>query len=83
MPPPRSVAGHCNCGAANGRFSIVWIAKVGEVASKERLIAEIFSFDDAVAPQCAAEVHIACGFAGSSPSLDGLTIRTVRDWDTC
>jgi len=31
-------------------------AKAGEVVSKERLIAEVFSYDDAVAPN-ALEVH--------------------------
>ena len=33
-------------------------AKAGEVVSKERLIAEVFSYDDAVAPN-ALEVHVA------------------------
>jgi len=51
------------------------IAKAGEVVSKERLIAEVFSFDDAVAPN-ALEVHIARLRRKLEP--DGPTIRTMR-----
>lgn len=51
------------------------IAKAGEVVSKERLLAEVFSFDDAVAPN-AIEVHIARLRKKLEP--DGPTIRTMR-----
>src|SRR5260221_14650343 len=51
------------------------IAKPGEVVSKERLIAEVFSFDDAVAPN-ALEVHIARLRKKLEP--DGPAIRTLR-----
>jgi two-component system OmpR family response regulator len=51
------------------------IAKAGEVVSKERLIAEVFSYDDAVAPN-ALEVHIARLRRKLEP--DGPTIRTMR-----
>jgi DNA-binding response OmpR family regulator len=50
-------------------------AKAGEVVSKERLIAEVFSFDDEVAPN-ALEVHIARLRRKLEP--DGPEIRTVR-----
>jgi two-component system OmpR family response regulator len=50
-------------------------AKAGEVVSKERLIAEIFSYDDAVAPN-ALEVHIARLRRKLEP--DGPPIRTMR-----
>ena len=49
--------------------------KAGEVVSKERLIAEVFSFDDDVAPN-ALEVHIARLRRKLEP--DGPEIRTVR-----
>jgi len=51
------------------------IAKPGEVVSKEKLIAEVFSFDDAVAPN-ALEVHIARLRKKLEP--DGPAIRTLR-----
>ncbi len=51
------------------------IAKAGEVVSKERLLAEVFSYDDAVAPN-ALEVHIARLRRQLEP--DGPTIRTLR-----
>ena len=51
------------------------IAKAGEVVSKERLLAEVFSYDDAVAPN-ALEVHIARLRRKLEP--DGPTIRTMR-----
>ncbi len=50
-------------------------AKAGEVVSKERLIAEVFSYDDAVAPN-ALEVHIARLRRKLEP--DGPAIRTMR-----
>ena len=50
-------------------------AKAGEVVSKERLIAEVFSLDDEVAPN-ALEVHIARLRRKLEP--DGPQIRTVR-----
>jgi two-component system response regulator TctD len=50
-------------------------AKAGEVVSKERLIAEVFSYDDAVAPN-ALEVHIARLRRQLEP--DGPAIRTMR-----
>jgi two-component system response regulator TctD len=50
-------------------------AKAGEVVSKERLLAEVFSFDDAVAPN-ALEVHIARLRKKLEP--DGPEIRTLR-----
>jgi two-component system OmpR family response regulator len=50
-------------------------ARAGEVVSKERLIAEVFSFDDEVAPN-ALEVHIARLRRKLEP--DGPEIRTVR-----
>lgn len=50
-------------------------AKAGEVVSKERLIAEVFSSDDDVAPN-ALEVHIARLRRKLEP--DGPQIRTVR-----
>jgi two-component system OmpR family response regulator len=43
--------------------------------SKERLLAEVFSYDDAVAPN-ALEVHIARLRRKLEP--DGPTIRTMR-----
>jgi two-component system OmpR family response regulator len=51
------------------------IAKAGEVLSKERLIAEVFNYDDAVAPN-ALEVHIARLRRQLEP--DGPEIRTMR-----
>jgi two-component system response regulator TctD len=51
------------------------IAKAGEVVSKERLIAEVFSYDDMVAPN-AIEVHIARLRRKLEP--DGPAIRTMR-----
>jgi two-component system OmpR family response regulator len=50
-------------------------AKAGEVVSKERLIAEVFSLDDEVAPN-ALEVHIARLRRQLEP--DGPTIKTMR-----
>jgi two-component system response regulator TctD len=50
-------------------------AKAGEVVSKERLIAEVFSYDDAVAPN-ALEVHIARLRRKLEP--DGPSISTMR-----
>ena len=50
-------------------------AKAGEVVSKERLIAEVFSYDDAVAPN-ALEVHIARLRRKLEP--DGPSISTLR-----
>jgi two-component system response regulator TctD len=50
-------------------------AKAGEIVSKERLIAEVFSFDDAVVPN-ALEVHIARLRRKLEP--DGPAIRTLR-----
>jgi len=50
-------------------------AKAGEVVSKERLLAEVFSYDDAVAPN-ALEVHIARLRRKLEP--DGPAIRTMR-----
>jgi two-component system response regulator TctD len=50
-------------------------AKAGEVVSKERLIAEVFSYDDEVAPN-ALEVHIARLRRKLEP--DGPAIRTMR-----
>ncbi len=50
-------------------------AKAGEVVSKERLIAEIFSFDDDVAPN-AVEVHVARLRKKLEP--DGPLIKTMR-----
>jgi len=50
-------------------------AKVGEVVSKERLIAEVFSLDDDVAPN-ALEVHIARLRKKLEP--DGPPITTMR-----
>lgn len=51
------------------------IARAGEVVSKERLISEVFSYDDAVAPN-ALEVHIARLRRQLEP--DGPTICTMR-----
>jgi DNA-binding response OmpR family regulator len=50
-------------------------AKAGEVVSKERLIAEVFSLDDEVAPN-ALEVHIARLRRQLEP--DGPAIKTMR-----
>jgi two-component system response regulator TctD len=50
-------------------------AKAGELVSKERLIAEVFSYDDAVAPN-ALEVHIARLRRKLEP--DGPAIKTMR-----
>jgi two-component system OmpR family response regulator len=50
-------------------------AKAGEVVSKERLLAEIFSFDDEVAPN-ALEVHVARLRKKLEP--DGPVIKTLR-----
>ena len=50
-------------------------AKAGEVVSKERLIAEVFSLDDEVAPN-ALEVHIARLRRKLEP--DGPAIKTLR-----
>jgi two-component system OmpR family response regulator len=50
-------------------------AKAGEVVSKERLIAEIFSYDDEVAPN-ALEVHVARLRKKLEP--DGPVIKTMR-----
>jgi two-component system response regulator TctD len=50
-------------------------AKAGELVSKERLLAEVFSYDDAVAPN-AIEVHIARLRRKLEP--DGPAIRTMR-----
>lgn len=50
-------------------------ARCGEIVPKERLISEIFSFDEAVAPN-AIEVHIARLRKKLEP--DGPTIRTLR-----
>jgi two-component system OmpR family response regulator len=50
-------------------------AKAGEVVSKERLIAEVFSLDDEVAPN-ALEVHIARLRRKLEP--DGPAIKTMR-----
>jgi two-component system, OmpR family, response regulator TctD len=50
-------------------------AKAGEVVSKERLLAEVFSYDDAVAPN-AIEVHIARLRRKLEP--DGPSIMTMR-----
>ncbi len=50
-------------------------AKVGEVVSKERLISEVFSLDDDVAPN-ALEVHIARLRKKLEP--DGPPIKTMR-----
>jgi len=50
-------------------------ARCGEIVPKERLISEIFSFDEAVAPN-AIEVHIARLRRKLEP--DGPTIRTLR-----
>ena len=50
-------------------------ARCGEIVPKERLISEIFSFDEAVAPN-AIEVHIARLRRKLKP--DGPTIRTLR-----
>lgn len=50
-------------------------AKAGELVSKERLIAEVFSYEDAVAPN-ALEVHIARLRRKLEP--DGPTISTMR-----
>ena len=50
-------------------------ARCGEIVPKERLISEIFSFDEAVAPN-AIEVHIARLRRKLEP--DGPAIRTVR-----
>jgi DNA-binding response OmpR family regulator len=50
-------------------------AKVGEVVSKERLIAEVFSYDDAVAPN-ALEVQIARLRRKLEP--DGPRVHTMR-----
>ena len=49
--------------------------KAGEVITKERLIAEVFSYDDAVGPN-ALEVHIARLRKKLEP--DGPVIRTMR-----
>ena len=51
------------------------MAKAGEVVSKERLIAEVFSYDDDVAPN-ALEVHIARLRKKLEP--DGPPIKTLR-----
>jgi two-component system response regulator TctD len=50
-------------------------AKVGELVSKERLIAEVFSYDDAVGPN-AVEVYIARLRKKLEP--DGPSIKTMR-----
>jgi DNA-binding response OmpR family regulator len=50
-------------------------AKVGDVVSKERLIAEVFSYDDAVAPN-AVEVYVARLRRKLEP--DGPAIKTMR-----
>lgn len=50
-------------------------AKVGDVVSKERLIAEVFSYDDSVAPN-AVEVYIARLRRKLEP--DGPAIKTMR-----
>lgn len=50
-------------------------AKAGEVITKERLISEVFSYDDAVGPN-ALEVHIARLRKKLEP--DGPTIKTLR-----
>ena len=50
-------------------------AKVGDVVSKERLIAEVFSYDDSVAPN-AVEVYI--GRLRKKLEPDGPAIKTMR-----
>ena len=50
-------------------------AKVGDIVSKERLIAEVFSYDDAVAPN-AVEVYVARLRRKLEP--DGPAIKTMR-----
>jgi two-component system response regulator TctD len=50
-------------------------AKAGEVVSKDRLIAEVFNYDDAVGPN-ALEVHIARLRRQLEP--DGPAIKTLR-----
>jgi two-component system response regulator TctD len=50
-------------------------AKVGDVVSKEKLMAEVFSYDDAVAPN-AVEVYVARLRRKLEP--DGPSIKTMR-----
>jgi DNA-binding response OmpR family regulator len=50
-------------------------AKVGDIVSKEKLIAEVFSYDDAVAPN-AVEVYVARLRRKLEP--DGPSIKTMR-----
>jgi two-component system response regulator TctD len=50
-------------------------AKVGDIVSKEKLMAEVFSYDDAVAPN-AVEVYVARLRRKLEP--DGPSIKTMR-----